>query len=222
MKREILTYSIKFSSHKAFVRSFQRDILAGGIFVCSDVLPQLGQKVKLKLFLPGIQEPIVLYGTVVRVVNENTAKLTGEKVGFGVQLENISEELKNELLRICKGYLKGKLKIHGRRRSPRKKVSIPVDVIYKERTFSGRIVEISLYGAYIVLKGVLIEEEEEITIIFKGEGFIGEKVKARVVYYFPESKAISYGKDEGVGVEFQDVSESLYLSIYSLFEEKSY
>lgn len=220
MKKTILTYTLKFPSEKAMKKSIERDILQGGIYVAATVLPVLNQNVKLKLFIEKIKEPLELYGRVVRVVDEKTSKITGEKVGFAVQIENLSEELKNELLKISRGFADRKVKIHGRRRSPRKKVNIPVEVIYKENTFQGRAVEISLYGAYIILKGVMIEEGEEITVIFRGEGFGGEKTPAKVVYYFPPQKAMAYGKDEGIGVEFKELSENLYMLIYSIFENQ--
>jgi Tfp pilus assembly protein PilZ len=220
MRREIVTYTLRFSSKKALSKTIEKDILHGGIYVASSVLPALNQNVKLKLFVEDIKQPIELYGRVVRVVDEETAKRTKEKVGFAVHIENMSEELKNELLKIAKGFGERKLKIHGRRRSPRKKVDIPVEVIYKGTPFEGKIVEISLYGAYVGIKGMMVEEGEKIEVVFKGKGFEGERTKAKVVYYFPPEKASSFGKEEGIGIEFEELSENLYLLIYSLFEEK--
>mgnify|MGYP000411290706 CR=1 FL=1 len=220
MKRKIVTYTLKFSSKRAFSKTVERDILHGGIYVASPVLPVLNQNVKLKLFVEDIKQPVELYGRVVRVVDEETAKRTREKVGFAVHIENMSEELKNELLRIAKGFGERKLKIHGRRRSPRKKVEIPVEVIYKGTPFEGKIVDISLYGAYVSIKGMMVEEGEKVEIVFKGDGVEGERAKAKVVYYFPPERASSFGKEEGIGIEFEDLSENLYLFIYSLFEDK--
>ncbi len=123
-------------------------------------------------------------------------------------------------MKIVRGFEDRKLKIHGRRRSPRKKVEIPVDVIYRDSIFSGKIMEISLYGAYLSVKGIMVEEGEKLEIVFKGDKFEGERVKAKVVYYFPEQKASLSGKEEGMGIEFEDLSEKLYFFIYSLFENK--
>jgi len=220
MRKEIVTYTLKFSSKKAFSKTVEKDILQGGIYVASSVLPALNQNVKLKLFVEDIKQPIELYGRVVRVVDEETSRRTKEKIGFAVHIENMSEELKNELLKIVKGFEERKLKIHGRRRSPRKKVDIPVDIVYRGTPFPGKITEISLYGAYVSIKGIMAEEGERVEVIFKGNGFEGERVKAKVVYYFSPERASSFGKDEGMGVEFENLSENLYLIIYSIFENK--
>jgi predicted RNA-binding protein with RPS1 domain len=220
MRKEIVTYTIKFPSKKALSEAIEKDILQGGIYVASSVLPALNQNVKLKLFVEDIKQPIELYGRVVRVVDEETSRRTKEKIGFAVHFENMSEEFKNELLKIVKGFEDRKLKIHGRRRSPRRRVNIPVEVIYKGTPFEGKIAEISLYGAYVSIKGMMVEEGEKVEVIFKGNGFKGERTKAKVVYYFSQEKASSFGKEEGMGIEFEELNENLYLLIYSLFENQ--
>lgn len=216
---KVPVYVVRFISERAFRKAFEKDITKEGLYIVSNKLPQLNQKVKLRIYLPSLKEPLVLYGRVVRIVNKEMAKKSGEKMGFAVHLENLSEELKTELWRISKGWYKGKFIIHGRRRSPRKKVEIDVDVVYREKVFKGRIVEISLYGAFLSLKGVILEERERLKIMFKGGmTFAGKSVDARVVYHLPMERAFKYGKSEGFGVEFEHVDEELYIAIYSLFE----
>lgn len=220
MRKEIVTYNIKFSSKEALSKTIERDVLQGGIYVASSVLPALNQNVKLKLFVEDLKQPIELYGRVVRVVNEETARRTVGRVGFAVHIENMSNELRDELLKIVRGFEERKLKIHGRRRSPRKKVDITVDVIYRDRAFIGKIDEISLYGAYLSVKGIMVEEGEKIGVVFRKKEVEGERVTAKVVYYFSEDRASSFGKEEGMGIEFEDLSEKLYYFIYSIFENK--
>lgn len=212
-------YTVRFASEGAFRKAFERDITKEGLFIISRKLPQVNQTVKLKIYPPGLKDPIVLYGRVVRVVSIEEAERSGEKVGFAVHLENMSDELKSELWRISRGWHKGKFTIHGRRRSPRKKVDLEVDVLYRDNVFRGKVTEISLYGAYVAVKGLMVEEGETLRIVFKGGiTFAGKSVDARVVYFLPMDKALKYGKSEGMGVEFEHLDDELYLAIYSLFE----
>ncbi len=91
MKKGILTYNLKFQSKKAFSKIVEKELLKGGLYVISPVLPALNQNIKVRLFVEDIKQPIELYGRVVRVVDEDTSKKTKEKVGFAVHIENMSE-----------------------------------------------------------------------------------------------------------------------------------
>ncbi len=73
------------------------DVSTGGIFITSDLLLDVGEKLHLEFQLPGSSKPVVAEGTVVRVTR--VPKIPGKefKPGMGVKFTKISDEDKKRL-----------------------------------------------------------------------------------------------------------------------------
>lgn len=73
------------------------DVSSGGIFIASDLLLDVGEKLHIEFQLPGSQKPVHAEGTVVRVTR--VPRLPGKdfKPGMGVKFTKISPEDKKRL-----------------------------------------------------------------------------------------------------------------------------
>ena len=77
---------------------FARNINEGGLFVRTDVPPEVGSNVALQFQIPGKQDPIQVIGRVVRVTEGDAT----EGPGMGIEFEDLdsqSRELINSLVR---------------------------------------------------------------------------------------------------------------------------
>jgi uncharacterized protein (TIGR02266 family) len=74
-----------------------KDLSSGGVFIASDLLLDVGEKLHLEFQLPNTSSPIVVEGTVVRVIRVPRMPSKDFKPGMGIKFTKISEEHKKQL-----------------------------------------------------------------------------------------------------------------------------
>ena len=85
--------SAKCSSWPKFVELFTGNVSAGGLFVPTDQVAQLGESIEIELALPS-GEPLVFRGTVVNIISDEQAAHLGKNGGLGIKLEPPTGEAK--------------------------------------------------------------------------------------------------------------------------------
>lgn len=82
-----------------------KDISTGGIFITSDLLLDVGEKLHLEFHLPDSNKPVQAEGTVVRVIRVPRLPDQDFKPGMGIKFTKISDEDKKRLENFL-GYIK--------------------------------------------------------------------------------------------------------------------
>lgn len=73
------------------------DVSTGGIFITSDILLDVGEKLHLEFQLPDSSKPVVAEGTVVRVIRVPRLPSKDFKPGMGIKFTKITPEDKKRL-----------------------------------------------------------------------------------------------------------------------------
>jgi uncharacterized protein (TIGR02266 family) len=97
-QRTPVTVRIEYATVDALFSDFTRNINEGGIFVETDELVPLDEKVELRLRLPGTQELVHARGRVVRVEPASEGSAAGIAIEFE-QLDGAARELINQAVR---------------------------------------------------------------------------------------------------------------------------
>ncbi len=97
-QRTPVTVRIEYATVDALFSDFTRNINEGGIFVETDELVPLDEKVELRLRLPGTQELVHARGRVVRVEPASEGSAAGIAIEFE-QLDAAARELINQAVR---------------------------------------------------------------------------------------------------------------------------
>jgi uncharacterized protein (TIGR02266 family) len=97
-QRAPVTVRIEYATVDALFSDFTRNINEGGIFVETDELIPLDEKVELKLRLPGSPELVHARGRVVRVEPASEGSAAGVAIEFE-QLDSAARELINRAVR---------------------------------------------------------------------------------------------------------------------------
>lgn len=80
----------------SFITDYTKDISQGGMFVATSLPLEVGERVRLRLTLPGHQLPFALEG----VVRWNSSVHDKDRTpGMGIEFTNFGEDLKDELSR---------------------------------------------------------------------------------------------------------------------------
>ncbi|MCC7381372.1 MAG: TIGR02266 family protein [Deltaproteobacteria bacterium] len=82
----------------SFITDYTKDISQGGIFVATSLPLDVGEKVRLRITMPGRDLPFALEG----VVRWNALVQDKEKQtpGMGIEFTNFGDEVKDELARL--------------------------------------------------------------------------------------------------------------------------
>ncbi len=97
-ERTPVTIRIEYSTVDALFSDFTRNINEGGIFVETDELIPLDEKVDLKLRMPGSNELVNVQGRVVRTEPATASSVGGIAIEFD-QLDASARELINSAVR---------------------------------------------------------------------------------------------------------------------------
>ena len=89
---------VKYKRRQDFVLEYARDISLGGVNIASEDPLAEGEAVDVHLHLPGLAQPVVLPGKVVRTVRSRTSGLSG----MGIAFDEVDEYTHATLM----GYLK--------------------------------------------------------------------------------------------------------------------
>jgi uncharacterized protein (TIGR02266 family) len=92
-----LEVQVDLESDHNFYTGLTQNISAGGLFIATNVLRRIGDRITLKFSLPGSTQPIAIE-TEVRWIRENSAlhKVDGS-TGMGVRFINLSPEASNAI-----------------------------------------------------------------------------------------------------------------------------
>jgi len=196
---------VKFVFAEGFFELHTEDLSLGGLFIATDHLVPMGEKVRLVLQVPGEQPSVKAVAQVVRVVEESTP---GQPAGLGVRFLELTREGLVCIQRFLGAQVSGDIEPEGleRRRYPR------VERLVKLR-FNAKDVPRTSYARDISTGGVFIHthdplpkgSEVEVTLIHPVSQqkleLTGRVV--RVVEADPQRPS----QVPGVGVAFEEVSE---------------
>ena len=87
-----LEVKVDLESDHNFYTGLTQNISAGGLFIATNAIRRIGDRITLKFFLPGSPEPLAVE-TEVRWIRENSAlnRVDGA-TGMGVRFVNLSPE----------------------------------------------------------------------------------------------------------------------------------
>ncbi|MES1157988.1 MAG: TIGR02266 family protein [Haliangium ochraceum] len=87
-----LEVKVDLESDHNFYTGLTQNISAGGLFIATNAIRRIGDRITLKFFLPGSTEPLAVE-TEVRWIRENSAlnRVDGA-TGMGVRFVNLSPE----------------------------------------------------------------------------------------------------------------------------------
>ena len=87
-----LEVKVDLESDHNFYTGLTQNISAGGLFIATNAIRRIGDRITLKFFLPGSTEPLAVE-TEVRWIRENSAlnRVDGA-TGMGVRFVNLSAE----------------------------------------------------------------------------------------------------------------------------------
>lgn len=218
-KRYTAIFSVRFQNENAFIDAYTRDISAGGLFIKTNVFPPINSTVLIKLHPPHAGNPIELLGRVVHVIDAEKAKKLGREPGFGIEFVDMDDEKKAAIESIIKHLKKLAVTVHGRRRCPRMPYETEVRLKKEKTIIPGRTLDISLFGAYIVVPLRNIPPGMQLDAEFAHIGELKNvPLRIRIVHYLEEKRAKELGKEEGYGVEFLNLPERVYIEIYKMME----
>jgi len=85
-----LEVNVDLESDSNFYTGLTQNISAGGLFIATNAIRKIGDRITLKFSLPGVPEPVAVE-TEVRWIRENSAlhKIEGSS-GMGVRFVNLS------------------------------------------------------------------------------------------------------------------------------------
>lgn len=213
------TIFLWFKSEEAFIDAYTRDISAGGLFIKSKVVPPLNSIIKIKLKIPHLSAPLELEGRVVHIIDERKAEVLKTAQGFGVEFVDVDNETKEILTEVVEEIRRRRRLVYGRRRCPRMPYETDVVVRFKELEVNGRILDISIHGAFISTKFKGLKSGDELEIEMREVGRLKRvKIRAKVIHHLDKEKATAVGKEEGYGVEFINLPDDVYREIYALME----
>jgi uncharacterized protein (TIGR02266 family) len=196
---------VKFVFAEGFFELRTEDLSLGGMFIATDHLVPVGEKVRLVLQVPGEQPPVKAVAEVVRVVEESTP---GLPAGLGVRFLELTKEGLACIQRFLGKQVSGEIEPAGleRRRFPRVERLVKLRFNARESLQTSYARDISTGGVFIHTHDPLPQGSEvEVTLIhpvsLQKLELIGRVV--RVVEADPQRPA----QVPGVGVAFEEVSE---------------
>jgi uncharacterized protein (TIGR02266 family) len=87
-----LEVKVDLESEHNFYTGLTQNISAGGVFIATNVLRKIGDRITLKFLIPGSDQPITVE-TEVRWLRENSALMRSDgSAGMGVRFINLSAE----------------------------------------------------------------------------------------------------------------------------------
>lgn len=96
-KRYESRIKVRFGSMDALKEEYMHNISHGGIFIRTSRPKPLREKIKILLVHPDSGKELEMDGEVVRVVDENEAKKTGQPAGMGIRFADVSKETMDKL-----------------------------------------------------------------------------------------------------------------------------
>jgi uncharacterized protein (TIGR02266 family) len=196
---------VKFVFAEGFFELRTEDLSLGGLFIATDHLVPVGEKVRLVLQVPGVQPPVKAVAEVVRVVEDATP---GQPAGLGVRFLELTKEGLSTIQQFLGAQVSGEVEPIGleRRRYPRVERLVKLSFNAKDYPRTSYARDISTGGVFIHTHDPLPQGTEvEVTLIHpvttKKLVLSGRIV--RVVEANPERPA----QVPGVGVAFEEVSE---------------
>jgi uncharacterized protein (TIGR02266 family) len=109
--RVAATIQVRYKTREDFVLEYARDISLGGLFIASDDPLSEGEHVELHLILPGMAQPLKLYGKIVRSVR---AKTKGSS-GMGIAFDDIEEFTRASLMEFVRDMIGDRVCVVDRR-----------------------------------------------------------------------------------------------------------
>lgn len=196
---------VKFVFAEGFFELRTEDLSLGGLFIATDHLVPVGEKVRLVLQVTGEQPPVKAVAEVVRVVEESTP---GQPAGLGVRFLELTKEGLACIQRFLGAQVSGELEPIGleRRRFPRVERLVKLRFSAKDFPRTSYARDISTGGVFIHTHDPLPQGTEvSVTLIHPVSqqklDLTGRIV--RVVEADPQRPA----QVPGVGVAFEEVSE---------------
>ncbi|MBI5545024.1 MAG: PilZ domain-containing protein, partial [Deltaproteobacteria bacterium] len=83
------TVVVKIATVDKFRSYYLSDLSAGGVFIRSEKLLAMNTEMDVKLIAPGLTEPLLLHGRIVRLETDEAAR-KANRVGMGVKFENLA------------------------------------------------------------------------------------------------------------------------------------
>jgi len=96
-KRHIATLRVRFGDMNALREEYTHNISHGGIFIKTGKPKKLHEKIKIILVHPETNEKLSLNGEVVRTVDEEAGKRTGEPSGMGILFHDVNDETRAKI-----------------------------------------------------------------------------------------------------------------------------
>jgi len=100
-RRELLRIQaeieVHFKSFDQFYREYTKNISKGGIFIKSDNPLPPQTVLEIKLFLPGVKDPIDSVGEVVHTIDPELAKDRGWECGMGIHFIDFADAVQDKL-----------------------------------------------------------------------------------------------------------------------------
>lgn len=85
-------YCVEFKTLNEFVKEYTQNISVGGLFIRSDVLPNIDDFIDLSLAIPHLNRTINIQARVVHAISPEVAEARGVNPGFGVEFVEISAD----------------------------------------------------------------------------------------------------------------------------------
>ena len=192
---------VRFKNTNSFINEYTHNISKGGIFIRTNHLCGLREKVEVVLILPETQEEIVALGEVIHLVSPEEAT-EHTPAGMGIQIIEIKPEDQKRIEEFVKKHLKTDADILGRRVHPRVEAKIRVKFESKEALVEEYIHNISHGGIFITTNKpgkvhdqigiILIHPENNQELFLEGE----------VVRVVSPEEAKRLGTVPGMGIKF--------------------
>jgi type IV pilus assembly protein PilZ len=87
---------VNYQTVDSLFSEFARNINDGGIFVETDAPQPIGTNVELEFKLPGADQPIEVFGNVVRSISPDQVE-SGEIAGMGIEFENLDSSVRHQI-----------------------------------------------------------------------------------------------------------------------------
>lgn len=218
-KRYKVVFAVHYKNEKTFIETYIKDISMGGLFIKTNVFPNINSEVLIKLYPPHSYNPIEITGRVVHIIDEEKARKMGKDPGFGVEFLDMDKEKKSSIEAIINHFKKLEVGVYGRRRCPRMPYETEVHINIENTIVHGKTFDINLLGAYIALPKRDIPVGEEFEAVFLNIGELKYvSIRIKIVYFLEDKRAREFGKEEGYGVEFVELPQAAYIEIYKMIE----